>query len=212
MSLRSLQDLGDIREALKRAEREAAEREARAREEEARRLREANLFSHSVGRVQPVAPSGRRHAVPTPPSPEPRQRELDEERALHESLSDEFDPVTLLETDDQLSYRRPEIGIDVLRKLRRGGWSIQGEVDLHGLRRDAARERLTAFVHDAVHTGLRCVRVVHGKGNGSPGREPVLKGKVRSWLIQKADVLAFVQARGDEGGHGAVIVLLRALR
>jgi hypothetical protein len=81
-----------------------------------------------------------------------------------------------------------------------------------GLRRDAARERLTAFVHDAVHTGLRCVRVVHGKGNGSPGREPVLKGKVRSWLIQKADVLAFVQARGDEGGHGAVIVLLRALR
>lgn len=212
MSLRSLQDLGDIREALKRAEREAAEREARAREEEARRLREANLFSHSVGRVQPVAPSGRRHAVPEPPSPEPRQRELDEERALHESLSDEFDPVTLLETDDQLSYRRPEIGIDVLRKLRRGGWSIQGEVDLHGLRRDAARERLTAFVHDAVHTGLRCVRVVHGKGNGSPGREPVLKGKVRSWLIQKADVLAFVQARGDEGGHGAVIVLLRALR
>jgi DNA-nicking Smr family endonuclease len=212
VSLRSLQDLGDIREALKRAEREAAEREARAREEEARRLREANLFSHSVGRVQPVAPSGRRHAVPTPPSPEPRQRELDEERALHESLSDEFDPVTLLETDDQLSYRRPEIGIDVLRKLRRGGWSIQGEVDLHGLRRDAARERLTAFVHDAVHTGLRCVRVVHGKGNGSPGREPVLKGKVRSWLIQKADVLAFVQARGDEGGHGAVIVLLRALR
>ena len=175
-------------------------------------LREANLFSHSVGRVQPVAPSGRRHAVPTPPSPEPRQRELDEERALHESLSDEFDPVTLLETDDQLSYRRPEIGIDVLRKLRRGGWAIQGEVDLHGLRRDAARERLTAFVHDAVHTGLRCVRVVHGKGNGSPGREPVLKGKVRSWLIQKADVLAFVQARGDEGGHGAVIVLLRALR
>jgi DNA-nicking Smr family endonuclease len=212
VSLRSLQDLGDIREALKRAEREAAEREARAREEEARRLREANLFSHSVGRVQPMAPSGRRHAVPTPPSPEPRQRELDEERALHESLSDEFDPVTLLETDDQLSYRRPEIGIDVLRKLRRGGWSIQGEVDLHGLRRDAARERLTAFVHDAVHTGLRCVRVVHGKGNGSPGREPVLKGKVRSWLIQKADVLAFVQARGDEGGHGAVIVLLRALR
>lgn len=212
MSLRSLQDLGDIREALKRAEREAAEHAARAREEEARRLREANLFSHSVGRVQPVAPSGRRHAVPTPPSPEPRQRELDEERALHESLSDEFDPVTLLETDDQLSYRRPEIGIDVLRKLRRGGWAIQGEVDLHGLRRDAARERLTAFVHDAVHTGLRCVRVVHGKGNGSPGREPVLKGKVRSWLIQKADVLAFVQARGDEGGHGAVIVLLRALR
>jgi len=212
VTLRSLQDLGDLRAALQRAQREAAEREARQREEEARRLREHNLFSTSVGRVQAVAPSGRRHAVPTPPPPEPLQRQLDEQAALRSTISDEFDVESLLETDDQLSYRRPEIGIDVLRKLRRGGWAIQGEIDLHGMRRDEAREKLTAFVHDAVQHGLRCVRVVHGKGNGSPGRQPVLKGKVRSWLVQKADVLAFVQARGDEGGHGAVIVLLRAIR
>ena len=212
MKLRSLQDLGDVRKALQQAQREAAEREARAREEEARRLRERNLFSTSVGPVQALAASGRRHARPVPPLPEPRQRERDEQAALRETISDEFDVESLLETDDQLSYRRPEIGLDVLRKLRRGGWAIQGEVDLHGLRREEARTRLTTYVHDAVQQGLRCVRVVHGKGLGSPGREPVLKGKVRSWLVQKADVLAFVQARGDEGGHGAVIVLLRAQR
>lgn len=212
MTVRSLQDLGDLRAALQRAQREAAEREARQREEDARRLRERNLFATSVGRVEALTPSGRRHAVPTPPPAEPLQRKADEQAALRSTLSNEFDVESLLETDDQLSYRRPEIGPDVLRKLRRGGWAIQGEIDLHGMRRDEARERLTAFVHDAVQRGLRCVRVVHGKGHGSPGRMPVLKGKVRNWLVQKADVLAFVQARGDEGGHGAVIVLLRAPR
>jgi DNA-nicking Smr family endonuclease len=137
------------------------------------------------------------------------QRQLDDQRVLHEAISDEFDASTLLEVDDALSYRRPGVGIDVARKLRRGHWSIQGEVDLHGLRSDDAREALSAFIREAVRQGLRCVRVVHGKGLGSPGKTPVLKGKVHSWLVQKNDVLAFVQARGDEGGAGAVVVLLR---
>ncbi|MGE5116337.1 MAG: Smr/MutS family protein, partial [Betaproteobacteria bacterium] len=145
-----------------------------------------------------------------PPAPEPRQRERDERAALRESLSDEIDVESLLDTDEALSWRRPEIGPDVVRKLRRGHWAIQAELDLHGLRRDAAREQLVAFLRDAGRHGLRCVRVVHGKGNGSPGREAVLKGKVRGWLVQRAEVAAFVQARGSEGGAGALVVLLRA--
>jgi DNA-nicking Smr family endonuclease len=96
--------------------------------------------------------------------------------------------------------------------LRKGGWTIQGEIDLHGLRRDEAREALAAFLRDAIRRGWRCVRVVHGKGLGSPGKTPVLKGKVQGWLMQKDEVLAFVQARGDEGGAGAVVVLLRPAR
>jgi DNA-nicking Smr family endonuclease len=108
-----------------------------------------------------------------------------------------------------MSFRRPGIGIDVARKLRRGHWSIQSEIDLHGLRRDDAREALSAFLRDAVTRGVRCVRVVHGKGLGSPGKTPVLKGKVHGWLVQKNEVLAFVQARADEGGAGAVVVLLK---
>ncbi|MGH8848032.1 MAG: Smr/MutS family protein, partial [Polaromonas sp.] len=89
-----------------------------------------------------------------------------------------------------------------------GGWSIQGQLDLHGLRREDAREALGQFIKDAHKTGWRCVRVVHGKGLGSPGKTPVLKGKVQSWLIQKQEVLAFVQARPAEGGAGALVVLL----
>ena len=127
---------------------------------------------------------------------------------MHEAISDEFDVESLLETDDSLSFRRPEIGAEVVRKLRRGVWAIQAQLDLHGLRRDAARERLTEFLRAAGDERLRCVRVIHGKGNGSPGREPVLKAKVKSWLAQHAQVLAFTQARGSDGGAGALVVLL----
>ena len=108
-----------------------------------------------------------------------------------------------------MSFRRPGIGTDVTRKLRKGEWSIQGEIDLHGLRREDAREALAGFIRESHRKGWRCVRVVHGKGLGSPGKTPVLKGKVQGWLIQKNEVLAFVQARADEGGAGALVVLLK---
>jgi DNA-nicking Smr family endonuclease len=210
--VRSLSDLGDLKRALADAERA---REAREAEEKARRAREEQerrLFAHSVGEVVPLRRPG-----PTPlprerPLPLPRQRERDEAAALRETMSDEFDVESLLETDEALSFRRRGIGPTVLRKLRRGGWAIQAELDLHGLRRDAAREALGGFLRQAERQGLRCVRVIHGKGNGSPGRTPVLKSKVRAWLVQRQEVLAFVQARAADGGHGALVVLLQTVR
>ncbi|MDE2397822.1 MAG: Smr/MutS family protein, partial [Burkholderiales bacterium] len=118
------------------------------------------------------------------------------------------DVESLLLTDDGLSFRRPGVSADVVARLRRGQWAIQGQLDLHGLRRDEAREALVAFVREARRRGQRCLRVVHGKGHGSPGRQPVLKGKVQRWLAQSAEVVAFAQASGPEGGAGALIVLL----
>lgn len=209
MKAKSLQDLQAIRQHLTDRERIAREEAARRAEAQRRAEAERNLFERAAGKVQRLAGHGRVHHVPEPPAPIPVQRQLDDQRVLHESISDEFDASTLLETDDALSFRRPGIGIDVARKLRRGHWSIQGEIDLHGLRTDDAREALATFLRDSVRQGLRCVRVVHGKGLGSPGKTPVLKGKVHGWLVQKNEVLAFVQARGDEGGAGAVVVLLR---
>jgi DNA-nicking Smr family endonuclease len=206
---KSLQDLHAIRKHI--AERERTEREEAAKRAEAQKRAEAerNLFQRAAGPVQRLPAHGRVHHVPEPPAPIPAQRQLDDQRVLHESISDEFDASTLLETDDALSFRRRGIGIDVARKLRRGHWSIQSEIDLHGLRTDDAREALSQFLREAMRQGLRCVRVVHGKGLGSPGKTPVLKGKVHGWLVQKNEVLAFVQARGDEGGAGAVVVLLK---
>ena len=139
-----------------------------------------------------------------------RQRQRDEAAALAESIASVVDAEALLETDDALSYRRHGIGIDVVRKLRRGVWVLQDEIDLHGLRRDEAHERVSTFLREAARAGYRCVRVVHGKGHGSPGREPVLKAKVKAWLVKHQDVLAFTHARPADGGHGALIVLLKA--
>lgn len=210
MKVRSLQELNLLQRQLKQAAQEAAALEAERREREAAEKRERELFTRAVGPVTPLKFHGRSDPSLPKPAPHPKQRKLDEAAVLREALSDEFDVESLLETDEALSFRRSGIGPEVVRKLRRGVWAIQGQVDLHGLRRDDARERLGEFLREAVKQGWRCVRVVHGKGHGSPGRQPVLKGKVRAWLVQKAEVLAFTQARASEGGAGALIVLLQA--
>ncbi|MDE1948156.1 MAG: Smr/MutS family protein [Burkholderiales bacterium] len=205
---RALADLGPVRDALRRREREAAERVARERAAQHAAERQRRLFADSVGAVTPLPHHGRAPSTRPRPAPEPRQRERDEALALREAMSDEVDVESLLLTDDGLSFRRPGVSADVVARLRRGQWAIQGQLDLHGLRRDEAREALVAFVREARRRGQRCLRVVHGKGHGSPGRQPVLKGKVQRWLAQSAEVVAFAQASGPEGGAGALIVLL----
>ncbi len=204
-----LQDLTAVARRL-REEQERKDAEDKARREAAARAdAERHLFSRSVGPITPLRNPNvarlRRHLPP----PLPIQHWLDEERVLLESISDDFDVSTLLDTDDQLSFRRPGIGVEVTRRLRSGHWSIQRQLDLHGLRVDEAREALGDFIRHAHKTGLRCVRVVHGKGLGSPGKSPVLKGRVQRWLVQKNEVLAFVQARPMDGGAGALVVLLQ---
>jgi len=209
MKAKSLQDLQQIQKKLSEQQKVAAEQEAARREAERRANAERDLFVRAAGKVDLMPPHRRVHLAPSPPAPVAVQQKLDDERVLIESISDEFDASTLLDVDDALSFRRPGVGTDVTRKLRKGEWSIQGEIDLHGLRREEAREALAEFMRDAHKRGWRCVRVVHGKGLGSPGKTPVLKGRVQSWLVQKNEVLAFVQARGDEGGAGALVVLLK---
>lgn len=205
---RSLQDLAAIKAQLEadaaRAAAEKAERERLEKEAQAER----HLFKRAVGAVKPLAHAPRVSLSGEPAKPLALQQKLDDDNVLRESLSDDFDVSTLLDTDDELSYRRSGIGTDVTQKLRKGHWSLQGQIDLHGLRSDEAREALGQFIRDAHKRGWRCVRVVHGKGLGSPGKTPVLKSKVQRWLVQKNEVLAFVQAKGSEGGAGALVVLL----
>jgi DNA-nicking Smr family endonuclease len=201
-------------QALKRTMAERAAAEAARREAERvaaeQRERERRLFELAVGPVQPIPRPGRIEPRPVPVEPVPVQRQLDEASVMREALSDDFDIETLLHTDELLSYRRPGLGPEIVRKLREGSWSIQRQIDLHGLRTDEAREALGRFIREAHQNGLRCVRVVHGKGLGSPGRTPVLKQRVLRWLVQKSEVMAFVQARPAEGGAGALVVLLRS--
>ena len=212
MKHKSLQVLADIQAQLASQRETTARAEARRKASAQRLAAERDLFVRTAGRVQPLRTAQRVALVPKPPLPLAAQRQRDEQAVMAESISDSFDNTTLLEVDASLSFRRPGIGPDVTRKLRKGEWAIQGEIDLHGLRTDEAREALARFIREAASQGLRCLRVVHGKGLGSPGKSPVLKAKVHSWLIQKNQVLAFVQARADEGGAGAVVVLLKPAR
>ncbi|MEK0428087.1 MAG: hypothetical protein RL001_614 [Pseudomonadota bacterium] len=203
-----IKDLAQLK-ALQQRLKANAEAASKAERERREQEREANLFRHSMGDVTPIK-AAPRVPLPTPrPLPIAHQRMADEEAALQESLSDEFSIDTLLDVDETLSFARGGIGPDVMRKLRGGGWVMQDQLDLHGLRTDQAREALGQFIRNSVKRGFRCVRIIHGKGLGSMNKKPVLKSKVRNWLVQKDEVIAFVQARAADGGSGALMVLLK---
>ena len=209
-TIKDFSALKSLRKDLKAQEeaRLAAERQRIADE---KRLREeADIFRSSVGKVAPLRNNDKATLTPAQPLPIARQHIADEQAALMESLSDEFTFDTLLDTDENLSFARPGVGSDVLSKLRRGHWVIQHQLDLHGLRSDEAREALGEFLRQARRRGQRCVRIIHGKGLGSVNKEPVLKQKVRNWLAQKDEVIAFCQARPADGGSGALVVLLQS--
>jgi DNA-nicking Smr family endonuclease len=211
----TVKSLADLKLVKRKIEAQALHQAALAAELARARLQaasEKNLFILAAGVVKPLPDKRRVLLKKEPVAPRPMQYQQDEKAVLIEAISDEFDVGTLLDVDDLLSFRRPGIGPDVTRKLRRGDWSIQRQLDLHGLRRDEARERLSFFIREAHKHGIRCVRVVHGKGLGSPGKAPVLKSRVHSWLVQKQEVLAFVQAKPADGGGGALVVLLMASR
>jgi DNA-nicking Smr family endonuclease len=170
---------------------------------------EAALFREAVRDATPMPPDARIWSESKSPPPVPVQSLLDDHDTVSESLTDpSWEQAS--ETGEEPSYLRAGLGRDVLRKLRRGHWVVQDVLDLHGLNRQEARLLLGEFLGSCVRRGRRCVRVVHGKGLRSPGREPVLKGKVQVWLLKRDDVLAFCEAPKNQGGSGALLVLLRA--
>jgi DNA-nicking Smr family endonuclease len=158
--------------------------------------------------VAPLPDPGRVVHPPRRASPMPYQTWMDEREALAQSLTD---PAPWdVDYGDEIPFLRPGLSRLILRKLKRGHWVIQAQLDLHGLNRMEARVQTAEFLNECIAKGLRCVRIIHGKGLGSKNREPVLKAKVRHWLSQRNEVLAFCQARPPDGGTGAVVVLLTA--
>ena len=170
---------------------------------------EVELFRASVSDVTPLPGHGRaRHDLP-PPQPIPAQRLRDDRQTLEQSLSHQVPWDAGTETGEELCYLRNGVGMQVLRKLRRAHWVIQDELDLHGLTVEEAHELLLSFLNQCIRRGLRCVRIVHGKGLRSKNREPVLKRRVAGWLMRREEILAYCQARQADGGSGAVVVLLK---
>ncbi|MGH8529617.1 MAG: Smr/MutS family protein [Nevskiales bacterium] len=170
---------------------------------------ERELFRREMHDVQPLGSPVRHKPEPATPSPRPRMTELDVAAVMAELLDPPLDPASL-ETGEELSYRHPGVQDSVLRKLKRGQYSVQAEVDLHGLNTIAAKTEVVRFLQEAQRRNWRCVRIIHGKGHRSGQQGPVLKVKVAHWLTQRQDVLAYASARPVDGGSGALYVLLRA--
>jgi len=166
---------------------------------------DAALFRDAVKGVKPLK-GGDRHPPERPaPSPRPLQFEADEQAALREMRDG-----PLPDVGDELSYRSEGIQDAVFRRLRRGAYRMDAELDLHGLRADEAKLAIVRFLAESRDRGARCVRIIHGKGLRSKGEGPVLKQRLDGWLRNRKDVLAFCSARREHGGTGAVYVLLRA--
>lgn len=167
-------------------------------------------FRVAVADAIPLRAPSRAQHLRRRPLPIARQRLRDEQQVMHDALHDPFDWEAAVAAGDALLFVRPGVPGSALRKLRRGGWVLRAELDLHGMTSEQARLALITFLHDCNRRELRCVRIIHGKGLGSKNREPVLKHKLRHWLMQREDVLAFCQARHVDGGAGAVVVLLKS--
>jgi DNA-nicking Smr family endonuclease len=169
---------------------------------------DAALFRQAVAGTRPLP---RKKAALRPPAPPPRARfrRADERAALEESL--QWAPAELgVETGEELTYKREFVSMASLRSLQRGRYAIEDELDLHGMVAREARQAVREFLQESTDRGLRCVRLIHGKGRGSGPRGPVLKRSVNLWLRKHEAVLAFCSARGPHGGTGALYILLSA--
>jgi DNA-nicking Smr family endonuclease len=169
-------------------------------------------FRKAVADVKPLR-HGRRVRLAGPaPAPDAAQRKRDEAAALRESLDGPVSLDDALDSGEELTYLREGLSRQVLRKLRGGHWSVLESLDLHGMNRNEAARAVAEFLRACAARGLRCVRIVHGKGHGSRNRVPVLKGKLHKWLPPRDEVLAYCQAPDAHGGGGAVLVLLKSRR
>ena len=167
-------------------------------------------FHAAVAGSTPLRAGDRIVLEPPKPKPRPRQREMDEAAAMAESLHGPLHIDDWLDLGDADSFLRPGLPRSVLRDLRSGRWVMQGHVDLHGMNRHEAHEQVNRLLAEALLAGKRCLRIVHGRGLGSPGREGILRQLVKSWLGRRKEVLAFCHAPPRDGGDGALWVLLKA--
>lgn len=168
------------------------------------------LFEQAIGPVRRHVPAEAAQQLPRP-APEPRQFALDEARVLDELLTMQIDPAEI-EVGEELSYLRDGYRPDLLKRLKRGSFSVQDEIDLHQMTAEVARTAISGFLGEAHRRGLHCVKLIHGKGLRSRAAGPVIKRLVDKMLRQRDDIVAFASARSEQGGTGAALVLLRHKR
>ncbi|MDH5358791.1 MAG: Smr/MutS family protein [Gammaproteobacteria bacterium] len=165
------------------------------------------LFKAEVGEIEHIE-QDKIHPVTNPPKPNPQFRQQHLDQVFHDTFSEDYEPHTV-GSEETLNFRRSGIQERLFSRLRNGHIHIEAELDLHGMTIAVAHDALARFIHDCKRYQIRCARVIHGKGWGSKHNKPILKTKLNGWLQQTEDVLAFCSAPIEDGGTGAVYVLLR---
>jgi len=166
-----------------------------------------DLFVQSIGSVRPIRQLAVENDSRPRPPPEPMQSRLDEARVPGELIDSDIDPA-LMEVGEELSYLKDGHSPLLLRKLKRGQFSVADEIDLHQMTQAVAREAIAQFLAESRRERRLCVKIIHGKGLRSRNEGPVLKRLVDGLLRRRSEVLAFASAKANQGGTGAVIVLL----
>ncbi|MDR4513776.1 Smr/MutS family protein [Nitrosomonas sp.] len=167
------------------------------------------LFHEAMKNVAPLAASDKTVPEVTKPSPHPRKKDPYNPCFLSDTVSATDSHFTEAVAGDEWSFSRPGVSRQTLRRLRRGYWQIRNRLDLHGLTQDIAKRYMADFLNESLQKHFRCVLIIHGKGLSSQDRIPILKNNIGSWLAQHHTVLAFCQASPENGGGGAVMVLLK---
>jgi DNA-nicking Smr family endonuclease len=167
---------------------------------------DAHLFRTAVGKVRTIDTNTVVLKPDKKPRPIPAFKPLEQVDPLQKDVDDELET---LYQEDKVAFIAPGLQKNVLKKLRKGYYGLDADIDLHGLTSREAQRQLLNFLHHCVEDGCRCVQVVHGKGYHSPDNRPVLKNDINLWLRQHQDVLAFCSSPPRAGGTGALYVLLR---
>ncbi|MCK5432786.1 MAG: Smr/MutS family protein [Gammaproteobacteria bacterium] len=164
------------------------------------------LFRQAIGEVDKIEHDGAELPAPKP-SPVPNQTIISEQNSLNQMANNPFD-IPDIETGDELYFRRSGVQQQIMRKLRRGQFAIESELDLHGMTVSVAKKELKDFLVYCQSTNRRCIRIIHGKGHGSVDKIPVLKNKLNKWLQNFDSILAFCSAPTHDGGTGAIYALI----
>lgn len=164
------------------------------------------LFRQTIGKVTAIKKDNLVLKTDKKPSPKPKSLEIERENPLENSVDSSLEK---LSNEDKLSFIAPGLQKNVLRKLRKGYFGLDADIDLHGLTSQEAKRQLINFLYHSVENGCRCVHIIHGKGYRSADNHPVLKNDINVWLRQHKDVLGFCSTPPKDGGTGAVFVLLK---
>lgn len=167
---------------------------------------DAQLFRTTVGPVKTIETNT---VILTPdkkPRPTPLFKALEAIDPLQKNVHEQLD---ILFQEDSVAFVSPGLQKNIIKKLRKGYFGVDANIDLHGLSSRDAQQQLLGFIHSCIEDGCRCVQIIHGKGYNSPNKQPVLKNDINLWLRQHKDVLAFCSTPPKAGGAGALFALLR---